>query len=180
MERERGYGAGARALHWITVALLLVIIPLGLVMGSLPRGLLQDTCFIAHESLGITVLGLTLLRFFWRLMHPPPRATGLTPLERHASVIVHAALYVILLAAPLTGYLYISFRGITLHFFGLVAVPAAVAPAKPLAHLAWTVHSALPWAIYALVAIHFGAALYHYFVRRDGVMARMVPSLNRR
>jgi cytochrome b561 len=180
MERGTRYGAGARAFHWITVALLLIIIPIGLVMGRLPRGLLQDTLFITHESLGVTVLGITLLRAFWRLAHPaPPPSADLAPLERRASGAVHAALYLILLAAPITGYLYISFKGITLHYLGLVAVRALVAPDKSLAKLAFSIHAALPWAIYTLAALHIGAALHHYFVRRNDVLQRMLPSLDR-
>lgn len=175
------YGGGARAFHWITVALLLTIIPMGLVMGRLPRGLLQDTLFITHESLGLTVLGLTLLRLLWRLAHPaPPPSADLVPLERQASRTVHAALYVILLAMPITGYLFVSYSGIALHYFGLIKVPALVAKQKPLGDLALAVHKSLQWAIYGLAALHIGAALHHYFMRRNDVLQRMLPSLPRR
>jgi cytochrome b561 len=82
MEAATSYGAVARFFHWLTVALLLTIIPIGLVMGDLPRGPLQDTLFVTHESLGLTVLGLTLFRLFWRLTHrPPPPSRDLRPLE---------------------------------------------------------------------------------------------------
>lgn len=181
MGSETHYGAGARAFHWLTVALLLVIMPIGLVMGRLPRGLLQDTLFVTHESLGLSVLALTLLRLLWRLAHPAPAPDAdLAPLERRASRSVHAALYLVLLATPLTGYLFVSFRGIALHYFGLVAVPELVARDKPLSNLALFVHTSLQWAIYALAALHVAAALHHHFVRRNGVLRRMLPSLARR
>lgn len=175
MERETRYDALARACHWLTVALLLAIIPLGLVMGGVPRGPLQDGCFVTHESLGLTVLGLTVLRLAWRLAQPTPRPATLTRLERRASGIVHALLYLVLFLMPITGYLFITWRGIGLHYFGLVEVPALLAPAKPRAALALLVHTTLPWAIYALVALHVGAALHHHFLRRDDVLWRMLP-----
>ena len=85
------YGAGARLFHWVTVALLLIIIPVGLVMGGLPRGRLQDTLFVTHETLGVTVLGVTLLRLWWRLAHPPPSpSAALGPVERRARKFIPA------------------------------------------------------------------------------------------
>jgi cytochrome b561 len=181
MERETQYNAVARALHWLTVALLLAIIPLGLVMGGLPRGLLQDTFFVTHESLGLSVLGLSALRLLWRLAGPaPPPSTALGPLERRASGGVHALLYLLLFLMPVTGYLFVSFSGIELRYFGLIEVPSLVAKAKPRADLALSIHASLQWAIYALAALHIGAALYHYFRRRDNVLQRMLPALRRR
>jgi cytochrome b561 len=168
------YDAVARAFHWLTLALLLVIMPIGLVMGDLPRGRLQNACFITHESLGLTVLGLTVLRLLWRLTHRPPPLPALAPLERRASIGVHGLLYLLLLLVPVTGYLFVAFRGIRLEYFGLAEVPALVAKAKPQADLAIYVHKSLQWAIYALVAVHAGAALYHQW-RGDGVLSRMLP-----
>jgi cytochrome b561 len=181
MQIATHYGAGARAFHWITAALLVVIIPIGLVMADLPRGALQDTLFVTHESLGLTVLGLTLLRFVWRLTHPAPAPSAdLNDLERKASGSVHALLYLVLFTTPITGYLFVTFSGIAVHYFGLVEVPALVDKNKPFADLAKIVHVNLQWAIYALAAMHIGAALHHYFVRRNDVLQRMIPSLLRR
>ncbi|MGO8920687.1 MAG: cytochrome b [Stellaceae bacterium] len=178
MERQTHYNAVARACHWLTVSLLLAIIPLGLVMGDLPRGTLQNTLFVTHESLGLTVFALTTLRLLWRLARPaPPPSSALTALERRASRGVHALLYLLLFLMPVTGYLLVNFRGIELRYLGLFDVPALVAKAKPRAELALFVHASLQWAIYALAALHIGAALHHYFLRRDDVLHRMLPAL---
>jgi cytochrome b561 len=178
MAVTRSYGATARFLHWLTVALLLVIIPMGLVMGALPRGALQDTLFITHESLGLTVLALTVLRFGWRLSHPaPPPSSDLSRLEIRASSGVHALLYVVLFLMPITGYLFVSFSGIGLHYLGLFQVRAPVPVDKPTGELFLLVHTSLQWAIYLLALLHVGAALHHYYVRRNDVLTRMLPSL---
>jgi cytochrome b561 len=178
MAAATSYGAAARFFHWLTVALLSAIIPIGLVMADLPRGLLQDTLFVTHESLGLTVLGLTLFRLFWRLTHrPPPPSRDLRPFEVRASGSVHALLYVILLAMPVTGYLFVTYSGIGLHYLGLVRVPALVSPDKPTGEWFLAVHVALQWAIYGLALMHIGAALHHFFVRQNEVLARMIPSL---
>jgi len=178
MEPATSYGAVARLFHWITVALVLVIIPMGLVMGDLPRGRLQDTLFITHESLGLTILGLTVLRLIWRLSHrPPPPSRDLSPLELRASGSVHVLLYLVLLVMPVTGYLFVTYSGIELHYFGLARVPALVTPDKPTGELFLSVHVAMQWIIYALALMHIGAALHHFLVRQNDVLSRMIPGL---
>ena len=181
MQQRASYGAGARAFHWLTVALLLVIIPMGLIMGRLPRGTLQNTLFITHESLGLTILALTLARFLWRLGHrPPPPSADLNQLERVASGGVHVLLYAILIIMPVTGYLFVTLSDIDLSYFGIVHVPALTEPDKPLGKTFGAIHMTLQWAIYALAAMHIGAALHHYFFRHNEVLARMLPGLRGR
>lgn len=181
MARRESYGAGARLFHWLTLALLLLIVPLGLVMGGLPRGALQNTAFITHESLGLTVLGLTLLRFAWRLTHPvPPPSSDLSFIEVLASGSVHWLLYLVLIVMPLMGYFFLAFSGIDLHYFGLLRVPEPVTQDKETGKFFLALHASLQWAVYGLVLMHVGAAVHHYFMRRNDVLQRMLPSLRRR
>ncbi len=177
---EWDYGAGARSFHWITTLLVLPIIPIGIIMIRLPRGALQDTLFVAHESLGLAILGLTVLRLAWRLAQGAPRPSPeLGPLEARASRAAHALLYVLLLAMPATGYLLVVYGGFPLTFFGLAEVPRLVAKDKPLSELAGAAHLTLQWVIYAAVLAHVAAALHHHFLRHNAVLARMWPGLPR-
>ena len=181
MQEQACYGGGARAFHWLTVVLLVVIIPMGVVMGRLPRGALQDTLFITHESLGLTILALTLARLLWRLgQRPPPPSADLNQLERVASGGVHVLLYALLIIMPVTGYLFVTLSDIDLSYFGIVHVPALTEPDKPAGKLFGAIHITLQWAIYALAAMHIGAALHHYFFRHNDVLARMLPGLRGR
>src|SRR5216684_52665 len=124
LQGQASYGAAARSFHWLTVALLLVIIPIVLVMGDLPRGIVQNTFFVTHESLGLTVLALTLARFLWRLGHPPPPSRDLNWLERSASAGVHALLYAVLIITPVTGYLFVTCSDINFSNVSLLYVPS--------------------------------------------------------
>lgn len=181
MAGRGSYGAVARLFHWLTVTLLLIIMPLGLVMGGLPRGALQNTAFITHELLGLTVLALTLLRFAWRLTHPvPPPSSDLSSIEVLASSSVHWLLYLVLIVMPLMGYFFLAFSGIDLHYFGLLRVPEPVTPDKETGKFFLAVHASLQWAVYGLALMHIGAALHHYFMRRNDVLQRILPSLRRR
>lgn len=178
---DRPYDPVARFFHWATVCLVLLLIPIGLVMADLDPGKLQDVLFVTHESLGITILVLVLLRLGWRLTHsPPPPSRDLSRLEVIASGSVHWLLYLLLLAMPISGYIFVVAGDYPLTYFELANAPRLVAPNKVLSDFAETVHLTLQYAIYAVVLLHAGAALHHYFFRRNDVLQRMWPSLRGR
>jgi cytochrome b561 len=177
---ETPYGAGARFFHWTTAALVLAMIPMGIVMIRLDRGILQNVLFVTHESLGLTVFVLTALRLAWRLGHgTPPPSPALAPYEVRASWANHALLYLLLLVMPVSGYLFVVWGGFPLSYFELAHVPRLVEKDEPLSKLAEATHLALQWAVYALVLLHVAAALHHHVVRRNDVFLRMWPRRNR-
>jgi cytochrome b561 len=179
-ETTTHYDAVARLFHWTTAALVLLIIPIGWVMTRLDRGLAQESLFITHESIGLTILGLTAARVAWRLSHPaPPRSPSLSPLEVWASGIVHTVLYLFLLALPISGYIMEVAGGFPLTYFGLAEVPRLVVKDEPLSKLAETAHLTLQFGVSLCIALHIGAALHHHFLRRNDVLARMLPQLGR-
>ena len=173
------YDAAARAFHWGIVALVLVTMPIGIAMNDLvAEGPLQDALYVIHESIGVTIFCLMLLRLAWRLAHGAPApAAELSRLEVLASQSVHALLYLVLLVMPITGYLLVVAGDYPLTYFGLFDVPRFLGKHEPLSKFAESAHIALQWVIYALVAMHAGAALHHHFIRRNGVLRRMLPQL---
>ena len=172
------YGAGARFFHWTTLALVLLLVPIGLTMTSLDPGRLQDVLFVIHESLGLTLFVLIIARLLWRLTHvPPPPSRDLTALEIFGSRAVHWLLYIVILAMPISGYLLVAAGDYPLTYFGMAHVPRLVATNKALAERAEDIHMALQYAVYLLVALHAGAALHHHFFRHNDVLARMLPRL---
>jgi cytochrome b561 len=63
-------------------------------------------------------------------------------------------------------------------FFGLFEVPELIP--KHAAGWRWTgsVHYyGAQYVLLGLVALHIAAALYHYFIRRDRVLQRMLPGV---
>ncbi|MDB5408660.1 MAG: cytochrome b [Rhodospirillales bacterium] len=172
------YNIVARLFHWTTAVLVLLLIPIGWVMTQLDRGLTQDILFVTHESIGLTILGLTAARIAWRLSHPaPPRSRALSPLEVRASSIVHTVLYLLLVALPISGYIMVAAGGFPLTYFELAEVPKLLAKDEPLSKLAETAHLTLQFGVSLCIALHIGAALHHRFLRHNDVMARMLPRL---
>ncbi len=169
------YGSVARFLHWAIAILIIVTIPCALVMTNSGPGPLQNFLFVTHESIGLTVLALAVLRILWRLVEPPPPLpASVPPGQALLAHLNHWLLYALLFVMPATGYLSVIAGGYPMNYFGLFDVPRLVAK-NELGKFRETPHATLQYAIYALVLAHVAAALYHHVVRQDGVLRRMWP-----
>jgi cytochrome b561 len=174
------YTLTAQALHWLTVLLILMILPVAWVMMSLPTGPQQTWMLVLHRSLWVTIFAVVVVWLAWRLTHPaPPSPSGAPRLTELISGLTHWLLYALLLLMPVTGYLQsaddrpVSYLGL----FNLPELPKDKAlgddAAKVLHHLG-------QWGLYTLVGLHVGATLWHVAIRRDGLLNRMIPPQNRR
>jgi len=170
------YGIIAQALHWLVAALVLAQLGIGLYAANLPVSLARLQWLSHHKSLGLFILALVLLRLGWRALKPPPKLPGSMPhWERRAALATHRLFYLLLILAPLAGWLYASAAGLSANWFGLFQVPDLISKDRELADLLRAVHVGLVALLAALVAVHVGAALRHGLVLRDGVMHRMLP-----
>jgi cytochrome b561 len=169
---DDGYGSLARWLHWLVAVLVICLIPTGLVMARLDPGATQDRLFVLHESAGLTVLGLMLLRTANRLRAPPQPAAQLTQTERRLSLSVHRALYALLLATPIIGWLALSAYGLGPSFYWIGHGPALLAKDEPLSKTLFQWHLAGGLLIAALIGLHVAGAIVHAR-RKDGLIARM-------
>ncbi len=184
MQIAARYTRTAMLLHWLIAALIAANLILVWTVDSLPEGWTRPI-IDTHKSIGITVLGLVMLRILWRLTHkPPPLPTGYPQIERWGAHIVHWALYAVMLALPITGWLHDSaWKDAASHpmtLFGLVPWPRiasimAMAPAdKERFHdTLFARHAWSAYALYALLALHVGGALKHQFIDKHRELQRM-------
>jgi cytochrome b561 len=129
-----------------------------------------------HKWIGVTVLALMGLRLAWRLTHrPPPLPPSVPARQRRAATIAHWTLYALLLAIPLSGWLFSSAAGVPTVYLGLWQLPDLVAKDRALADALKLAHKSLNFALLVLAIVHVAAALKHQFVDRDGLLARMWP-----
>lgn len=173
--RER-WGSLSRFLHWLIVALIALQAALGLVGLALPLGMQKLAVFARHKSIGITILGLAVLRLLWRCLNPAPPLPGtLRPYERALARCTHAALYGLLFALPLTGWMMSSARGFPVSWFNLFQLPDLVPKSATLYQDLITTHAALAIALAVVVALHIAGALKHHFALKDDTLRRMLP-----
>jgi len=174
-ETSRRYGGAAIALHWLTAALILTNLALGLAMVPLPISPRKLYWYSWHKWVGITVFLLTCLRLAWRSVHPAPPPVAMPEWQRRAASASHLLLYALLLAIPVSGWLYSSATGVQVVYLGLVPPPDLVPDDKALASVLKAVHVSLNFVLFALVCVHSAAALKHHFVDRDTALTRMLP-----
>ena len=170
------WGSISKLLHWLVVLLILAMAWIGLTMGDLPNGPDKIATYALHKSIGITILVLVLLRLGWRLYAGAPAPVPGTPSwqDRIAS-LTHWALYALLLAMPISGWVLNSSSGFPLQWFGLVNLPAIVGRDQELHEFAENMHETLFWILITLVVLHAAAAFYHHLFQRDATLARMLP-----
>jgi cytochrome b561 len=169
------YGYVAQALHWIIVGLLIVQVTLGNIADDLPLGLEKLVTLARHKSFGITILGLAVIRLAWRGFNPPPPEPPMPRWQLAAARINHWALYAILFAMPITGWLMSSASNIPRELVRTRAT-AGLRRARPgLKETFEEVHESLAYVLYALAGLHVAAALKHQFVDKDGLIFRMLP-----
>lgn len=169
------YDATLRILHWAIAAIIVAAIGLGVAAWFMQPGTpVRVELLTVHKSLGMTALILVLLRVLWRLsVGAPAYSAALGPLSRFGAHVVHVALYALMIAMPVSGYLDSVAGGHDAPWFGLFAFPAAVGKNPALSHSAGFAHYSLAWAIGAALALHLAGAAWHAWVKRDGVFARM-------
>lgn len=174
-EAKTGYGTVAKTLHWLIAAILIGQFALGWLMPKVGRGGEPGLSMHVHISIGIAVLALIVVRFFWRMTHrAAPPEPELPRWQHNTSVAVHWALYALVFVTTLTGWFYASARGWSLTFFDLFPLPALVAQGSPIGRAIGEIHESIVWVLIVVVAIHVLAALVHAFVYRDRVMQRML------
>lgn len=171
-----------RWIHWITAILFIVAMLIGFYCGLQPPGTSPRRELLeVHKSLGMTLLMLSVLRVVVRLATTvPPETSLLAPLVRLAARLNHWALYGLLFAMPVTGYMFSSAGGYSLRYFGSFSWPRLFAGDKAVAHAGEVAHGLLAYLVYAAVALHIGATLWHVLVKKDATLARMWPGAGRR
>lgn len=170
------WGGVSQSLHWIIAALILAMAWIGLTMGDLPNGPDKIKTYALHKSLGITILALVALRVLWRLYAGTPKPVAGSPhWQERIAALTHAAIYLLLFAIPISGWVLNSAAGFPLQWFGLVNLPHIVEKSHDLHELAEEAHELMFWVLALLVVAHAGAAFYHHLFQRDATLARMLP-----
>jgi cytochrome b561/polyisoprenoid-binding protein YceI len=171
------WGAVAQLFHWVIVALVITQFVLASKAENLPLGMAKLATLARHKSVGITILGLALLRLGWRLWNrnSPPLPANLRPHERGLAHLGHHGLYLLLFAMPLSGWLMSSAKNYPVSWFGHFTLPNLVQPDEGLFELMKSTHGVLAGALFGLAVLHLLAALYHHFMKKDDVLKRMLP-----
>lgn len=172
------YDPFMRTLHWGMFVLLAAVCALVELHEIFPKGSSGRSAMMGlHMALGVSAFAVVLPRLFWRVVQKLrgalPDDRELPAWQRLLANAMHLALYALLLALPLAGYLAVALDAHTVDVFGLFTLPAIGAGDHDLAHQVKEVHEAMATTLYFLVAAHVAAALWHHFGQHDDVLLRM-------
>lgn len=174
---QAGYTGTSKFLHWLIVLLLIAQYTVAWTMPHIGRHTPVTTLISLHFSIGVLIIGVAVVRLVWRMVHgePTPEA-GVPPWQVNTARILHWALYLLLFVVPVLGWINASWRGMPVTLFGLFKMPQLVATRAPGWGWSGDIHSLVAtYVLLTLVGLHVAAGLYHYFVRRDRVLQRMLP-----
>jgi cytochrome b561 len=162
----------ARVLHWSMAVMIVAMMFIGVTMVASIH--LRPVLIDLHRPLGILIGLLALLRLYNRLRHrPPPLPDDLPAIQAFAAKASHWLLYALMLAMPLVGWAMLSAGGYPIVLWNGLHLPAIVPHTPALYATLRSAHSLLAYVLFATVLMHVGAALFHAWVRRDGVFQTM-------
>lgn len=172
------YGSVAKSFHWLIAALILTMIPLGIVAnGMADADPLKPTLFSIHKTMGVFIFFVALARIAWAVMQPKPGALHADrKAETFLAGLVHWLLYASLILVPLSGWVHhaatTGFAPIWWPFGqGLPFVPVD----ETLAHTAGSLHIIFERVLVVSILLHFAGALKHHFIDKDDTLRRMLP-----
>jgi cytochrome b561 len=172
-DTKESYGIVSRLLHWGMAVAIFALFALGVWMVGLDYySPYYKSAPDLHRSLGILMFAVLLLRLAWRFANVKPDRGVLTPIERQASRLVHAAFYVLLVALMLSGYLISTADGRSIEVFNWFSV-RSLGKSEGLEDAAGIVHEWVAYAVIVLAALHTAAASKHRIFDRDKVSNRM-------
>lgn len=170
------YGVISAAFHWLSAIIVYGMFALGLWMVTLSYydGWYHKAPEI-HKSIGVMLMMGLVIRLVWRVISPPPATlTSYSPLIRLGAALGHFALYALLLAIVISGYLISTADGKPISVFGWFDIPATLADAGAQADIAGTLHLWLAWSVVILSLLHGLMALKHHFIDKDVTLKRML------
>jgi cytochrome b561 len=170
------WGIAARGFHWTLGILIIGMIAYGYWMNHwAPR---PDRFFYRsiHADIGYIIILLTALRLIWRAINPTPAQPAGTPRwERALAHLNHGLLYLGTLIVAFLGWAHSgAHKPDYSSFFGLFRVPQFTSENREATGLYEDRHILMAYALLALILIHLLAALWHYLIKRDRVLMRMV------
>ena len=164
------YSRRIQALHWLSAALISIMIPLGFCMQGIESQQLELFALRLHVLLGAVVLALTALRLIWRWMDESPGPLpGLSPLHRRLVGAIHALLYLILGGLSISGLVLLMQSGLGGVLLGLSSDPI---PANLSEYLPRQAHGVEARVYIALLAAHVCGVILHQLTRGE-VLSRM-------
>ena len=175
MKIVNGYSAGSKVFHWLIAFIVILMLSVSFFLDDLPKQY-QANAFMIHKSMGLTVLFLMIVRFFWIQLHGKPSLpTTVSRWQKIVSRLVQYSLYLSLITMAMCGWIMSVAAERVPSYFGLFRLTLPIKPNKALAQLMDQSHKTIAWVLIILISLHVAGAIKHHFIDKDNVLKRMLP-----
>lgn len=172
--QPRHFAPLARLLHWLMALLIIAMLFIGTGMVASVSAR-HEWLIHLHKPLGIAILLLVLARLWVRFYtRQPPLPADLPGWQVLAAKVSHVLLYALMLSLPLLGWGMISAAGDPVMLGSSLQLPAILPANAQLFAVLRKAHGYLAYLLFFTVLLHLAAALFHGWVRRDGVLQSML------
>ena len=160
-------------LHWLSAGMILIAFVLAWTHEAIDEKSIEILVMNVHRQAGLLALMLLVPRVIARHLASEP---SLAPTwHEKLAIVSHIALYGLLLAMPILGWAMTNAQGHEVSLFQLLQLPNLIGANPEAADDLQDWHALLAKCLLGLISLHFSAALWHHFIRRDGVLASMWP-----
>jgi cytochrome b561 len=171
------HAATTVALHWSTVAAVVITVTAIYVRDFSEDKPLRQLLLVTHRQLGLLILIGVPLRILARYWLGFAHASLASAVTRWAAAFCHIALYALLAVVAVIGWTATSAKNIPLQLLGVLPIPSLTQPDPDVADVLLDYHQWGAWTLLALAGVHALAALWHHLYLRDGVLRAMLPLL---
>ena len=153
--------------------LILALLVLGTALGWIKPNLSTLWLYGLHKTLGLTALSLAVIRLIWHRISPPPRPLGPpSQWQNRAARATHLALYLLMLAIPLSGWVASSATGLDVVIFGQITLPPIAPTSQAIENVGFATHGILTKLLMALLLAHITGAVLRG-LKGDGTLRRI-------
>lgn len=172
----QGWGWTSIVIHWISALVLIALFALGLWMVDLTYyDEWYRTAPYIHKSMGVLLLGLTLVRLVWYYSNQRPKLLeSYSDIEKTAAKWAHGLMYLFMFLVMISGYFISTADGRSIDIFGWFEIPAVVLMIENQEDLAGDIHFVLSVLLISIVVVHAAAAMKHHWVDKDPTLKRML------
>ena len=166
------YGTISKIFHWLSAAVLVVQIPLGMYLVDMDFSEKRLTIENIHVAVGITIFYLTILRLIYKTFNPTPNLNNSVFLgQKIIAKLNHVFLYISILVITISGALKKLYNGeeLNMFFFNL-----EIQDNFDLAEIFYEIHIIGNYTLIGLITLHISAVIIHKIIFKENLLRRIL------
>ena len=171
---EHHYGLVSRANHWLSAAIFIALIAIGIYMHELEDSPEKFQLYDLHKSMGVALFMLMMLRLLWLKISPNPPQLSHNRFEHILGHATKGILYLAMILLPISGWVMSNSAGYDVAFFNLFTLPQIVEENDTVHSIAKTLHGTAGPLMIVFILLHIAGALKHHLIYKDETLLRML------